>query len=137
MPLFWSKSLYTRFVLLLNMKTTTPTTEGQEDIDTTEISQKFNDISYVNKILKYYADQGIHLQIKTCKYKTKTGRKKYNERVGMFKLESDKHQELVHNNGYYLFIVRYDNETIKHWKIIKAQDLYFQTSLMWPRVIGD
>lgn len=108
--------------------------EGIEERNVTKISKKLNDITYINKLFKFYEKHDIYLVIRTCQKIVKNGHKDYLQRPGIFKLVETQHNELIKNNGYYFLIV-WDNEKLFRARIIRAKDIYFHKNIMWQRLI--
>ena len=98
------------------------------------LTKKFDNIDYINDLLNYYVNNHIPIEIKKCEYMTKSGNKKHPKRFGRFSLDKDKHEFLVRNKGYYLFLV-YHNNFVISVKIMEANDITFSKLKTWHGIL--
>lgn len=97
----------------------------------------FTDLEYRNDIIDFYAENGIPIEVKTCKFKigreSEHGRKTL-FRAGRFVLDKDQHQILQNQNGFYLFLVK-DGDLLVKANLMKAKDLTFTRNISWGMVV--
>lgn len=86
----------------------------------------------LNNILDFYIENEIPIKIVKCQYEIISGKRK---RFGRFNLNKNKHDFLVKNNGYYLFLVETGNKLIKG-KVILAKDIKFHKLIGWKFLIN-
>lgn len=95
--------------------------------------RKVATIKQLNKGLESLKDSGIYFEIRKCEQKIKDGN---NNRVGRFNMDKDKHDILIANNGYYIFVVA-DNSKYVFAEIIPANDIRFRKLIPWIEILID
>lgn len=93
-------------------------------------------LEHLSRVMSAIAHRGILISVKTCKHTIRTGVEKYPTRTGNFVFNKDEHIKLCMNNGIYIFIVKHNNVVIHFWAY-PAKDIYYQTKIMWTRLIPE
>jgi len=76
---------------------------------------------------------GVPTEIKSCQEFITDRSRKNAKRYGRFRLHEYQHNELLKQNGVYLFIV-HNRQRIKRMAIIPAKDVKFRQTLDWRTI---
>lgn len=98
---------------------------------------RFRSVKYTNQLIDYYAENKIPIEVKTCQEYIKRGydrKGRVKERAGRFTFDKDQHLELIHKNGYYLFLVKNESMIVRG-QLVRARDIAYLKQIAWPMVI--
>jgi len=98
------------------------------------LTNKFNNVDYVNELIDFYVENKIPIEIKSCQYHIKSSNSKYPLRLGRFVLDKEQHEFLEIHKGYYLFMVHHNGFLIKG-KLIQAVDIPFSKLITWRELL--